>query len=293
MPTGAVKKRNPIRRIMRWKPLRIFFRALGDFRRNHLDARSAQFAYYSMLATAPLLILTIAVVSHLPLDGVLDGLKKETGQALPNNAYKVIETQISDIQAHSTMSLVVLALIVLCFSGSNLFIALVRGLNTAFGVKESRRRLHIHSLALLATLLAFVSMLTTLSLLVIGPTLTQWLADTTHLSALLKPIGWGARWSVVVTTILFSLSFVYWLAPNARLTWSPLSSGNLFATAGLIATSLGFRFYTATIARYNEIYSALGGVIVLMIWFYLSGAVVLMGGQINGVIYRAKIGRRK
>ena len=77
--------------------------------------------------------------------------------------------------------------------------------------------------------------------------------------------------------------------PSVKLPWYPLSPGSLFATVAWVIVTQGFRAYVENLGQYNETYGALGGVVVLMIWFYLTGSLLLLGGQINSVIHRAAV----
>ena len=90
---------------------------LRGFRRNHLDARSAQLAYYSLLGIAPLLILLIAAFARLPVQGSLDRLLSPEGGALPPEALDVLVDQIHDIEAHSTPRLALIGLLTLAYAG--------------------------------------------------------------------------------------------------------------------------------------------------------------------------------
>jgi membrane protein len=272
-------------------PWEVLVRSLAGFRRNHLDARAAQFAYYSMLAVAPLLILLIAAIAHLPLEGVLDSFLDGVGRTMPEQARDVIARQIDDIQVRSSVSLVSLALVVLAFAGSNLFLTMARGLNTAYGITERRRLWRVRALALAVTIAMFVMALTVVTMLVVGPMVSQTLVDQTDLPIPSYIVYRSVRWIVVSLGLLLSVSAVYALAPSARLKWRPFSPGSVVATSGWVVTSLGCRFYVAHLARHDQIYGTLGGVIVLMIWLYLTGSVLLLGGLIDSVIHRAEVKR--
>jgi membrane protein len=87
--------------------------------------------------------------------------------------------------------------------------------------------------------------------------------------------------------MLLATSVIYWLIPGTKVRWHAVSPGSLFATTGWVGVTQGFRIYVENFARYNETYGALGGVVVLLVWLYLTGSLLLAGGQINAVIHRA------
>ena len=93
--------------------------------------------------------------------------------------------------------------------------------------------------------------------------------------------------NVAVGFLLIFTSTIYYLVPAHGLPWHWFSPGTIFAVLGWIVASQGFRFYVGHYARYNQIYGALGGVIAMLLWLYLTGAILLIGAQINGIIYEA------
>jgi len=268
------------------------FRIYRGFWAEHLDARSAQFAYYAMLMVAPLLILIIGALAQIPSENVLDTFQASADRTLPHSAYEVIRNQINDIRDHSSVGLMVLATVVLGFAGSEFFLTISRGLNASYGVSEERSVIKLYGMALLLCLGAFVTLLTALVLLVLGPTLGGWLEEKGHHLANVV-FDRTLRMTVITGVILFSTSIIYWITPNLRQRWKLFTPGNVFTTVGWVAISLGFRFYVENFARYNETYGAIGGVIVLMVWLYFVGMTFMMGGLINGTIYRSELARRE
>jgi membrane protein len=268
-----------------WSLLR---QAWRSYRENHFDARSAQFAYYSLLALCPFLILLLAVLARLPLSGVLENSLDAAGHALPEKMATLLARQVAEIQAHSTVGLIAGSLFLLTLAGSQVFLTITDGLNAAYGVRETRRFWQVYGMAFLLTLAASLLFLVALVLMVVGPLLSSWI------TARKFDIGWsmvflqrGVRWIVVCAALWIYTSTVYWIGPGVKLRWYWLSPGSVFATAGWVAATQGFRLYVENLGRYNETYGTLGGVIVLIVWLDLTGAVLFFGGQINGVIHRA------
>ncbi|MBI3861362.1 MAG: YihY/virulence factor BrkB family protein [Planctomycetia bacterium] len=271
-------------------PWQLIVRSVRGYRENHFDARSAQFAYYSMLSLFPLLILLIAALAQLPLKGVLDNALDAAGEALPEEMDKLLTGQIHDIQARSTFSLLTASLGVLAIAGSQVFLTITEGLNRAYGVVETRKIWRVYGLAFLLTVAASLLLLVAVVLMIVGPMLSAWLAtmkfSIPYLSTILQS---GVRWGVVCACLWIYTATIYCLVPNVKLPWYWFSPGSAFAVVGWVLASQGFRLYVENLASYNTTYGALGGVIVLIVWLNLTGAVLLMGGQINGVIHRAEV----
>ncbi|HTI52330.1 MAG TPA: YihY/virulence factor BrkB family protein [Planctomycetaceae bacterium] len=268
-----------------WDLLRKTWRS---YRENHFDARSAQFAYYSLLALFPFLILLLAILARLPLRGVLESSLDAANHGLPDTVAELLDRQVADIQAHSTVSLIAGSLFLLTLAGSQVFLTIKDGLNTAYGVRETRRFWQVYGLAFLLTVAASLLFLVALVLMVVGPLLSEWIAarefDIGWLTLLLQR---GVRWVVVCAALWIYTSTIYWLGPSVKLRWCWLSPGSVVATVGWVAVTQGFRLYVENLGRYNETYGTLGGVIVLIVWLDLTGAVLFLGGQTNAVIHRA------
>jgi membrane protein len=268
----------------------LIWRSIKGYRANHFDARSAQFAYYSMLALFPLLILLIAALARLPFSGVLDNALDAMHNALPPDTYQLLEHQIRDIQEHSTVRIITASLGVFTIAGSQIFLTITEGLNRAYGAVETRRSWHVYGMAFVLTIAVSLLILFALILMIVGPMLSSWTSSKNipipYLQSILRS---GVRWGVVCGCLWFATTTVYSVTPSVKLPWYWFSPGSVFAVVGWVIATQGFRLYVEDFATYNTTYGALGGVIVLMVWLNLTGAVLLMGGQINGVIHQAEI----
>jgi membrane protein len=91
----------------------------------------------------------------------------------------------------------------------------------------------------------------------------------------------GGKWIISIALLFFAISFLYYLAPAKRQRFRFISAGSTLATALVIVTSLGFSWYVSNFANYNKIYGSLGTLIVLLLWFYFSSLVLLIGYELN------------
>ena len=271
----------------------LIFRSVKAYRNNHFDARSAQFAYYSLLSLFPLLILIIAALAQLPLTGILDNALDAADRAIPKETYEMLVHQIGEIQDRSTVGLISASCGVLVFAGSQVFLTMTEGLNKAYGVVDTRKIWQVWGMALLLTIAASLLLLVALVLMIGGPMLSaalnRWQVSIPYLQAILQS---SVRWGVVCVCLWLSTVTVYSVVPNVKLPWYWFSPGSAFAVSGWVVCSQGFRIYVENYSSYNTTYGALGGVIVLIVLLNLTGAILLMGGQINGVIHRAEMEAR-
>ena len=258
------------------------------YSKDRLDGASAQSAHYGLLVLAPLLVLLVALAARLPLSGMLENLLANTDDALPASAYQVISDQVQDIQRNTKPHLLLLAAGVFCYAGMRLFNTMVRGLNVAFEVQENRGWLHTYGLALLMALGAFGLLIAAEILLLAGPYVQNWLVRPGTPTWVTFLLSAGTRWSIICLAILLSTSLIYWLAPNVPWGWSLVTPGSVVALLGWLAVSFGFQLYVDNLARYNETYGALAGVIVLLLWLHLIGMILFLGALVDREVRRQR-----
>jgi membrane protein len=259
-------------------------RSAKSFRKHQLDARSAQFAYYCLLALAPLLIVLIALIVQFPIAGLMGAFLDAVDEGLPKSAVRLIASQVTEIQQQSSIGLIAAGLVLFALAGSRVFLTLGRGIDRIWGEENRRRYLRARGLALLLAFGVLLLLLLAMIVLVVGPLVTKFVFTQLHISGLQVILTDVLRWVVACLFMLTATSVIYWTVPTRKLPWALITPGTLFATAAWVAATQGFRLYIENVARINETYGALGGVVVLMIWLYLTGAILLMGAQIDYVI---------
>jgi len=120
-----------------------------------------------------------------------------------------------------------------------------------------------------------------------GPTLATRLADLWHLGPSFEWTWKILQWPVVFALACTGIAMIYYFAPDAEQDWVWLTPGSILSTVLWLLTSLAFKYYVVNISSYAATYGALGGVMVLMLWFYLSGAAILFGAEMNAEIEHA------
>ncbi|QDT96946.1 YihY/virulence factor BrkB family protein [Gimesia aquarii] len=268
-------------------PWNLIRQAVRGYNKHRLSAQSAQFAYYAMFTLVPLLIVIIACTAQLPIRGVIVSMENAINQGLPTTVSQMLFAQIEDIQKNSTYSLIMAGLALLSLGGTRLFFTMGTGLDAIFEVDQRRTFWKAGGLSLLLTFGVLLLFLISVILLVLGPELAQIVLKYFYTPWLHLLLSAGVRWSIACGFMLISTSVIYWVVPSVKLPWKIITPGSLFVVISWVVMLQGFRMYVENFAHYNETYGTLGGFIVLLAWLYLTGAILMMGGEINGVIYRS------
>jgi membrane protein len=160
--------------------------------------------------------------------------------------------------------------------------AIITTLNAAYDLQDRRPWWKSRLLAIGLTLALAVFMVIAQGLILLGP----WVADliTAQTGVPVSPVWTVLRWVLAGLLIITALDLIYHFAPDAESEFTWITPGSLTAAGLWIAASLGFRFYVVQFSDYAATYGTLGGIIVLMLWFYLSGLAILIGAEVNAEI---------
>jgi len=248
---------------------------------------AAQLAYYFFLALFPALLFLVAIVSFVPITGLLDAITQDLARIAPGEVLVIVQDQILKIAHEKNGGLLTLGMLGTIWSTSSGLDAIIDTLNQAYDIQEGRSWWRVKLLALGLTCALAVFVVASFGLVLIGPTLAEKIAQWAHLG---PAFAWGwaiLQWPVIFALVALGIAIIYYYAPDAVQEWVWITPGSLLATALWMLVSLAFKFYVSHFATYNATYGAIGGVIVLMLWFYLSAFAVLVGAELNSEIEHA------
>jgi membrane protein len=244
--------------------------------------RAAQLAYYFFLALFPFLI---CVVASLSVFGAADRgralLFHFLASALPPSAFDLINNTLNEIIHSSGPLKMSLGIVASLWSASMGMSAIMDTLNAAYNVKETRSLLKQYAIATGLTVGIALLMVISVAIMVFGQVLLKALAP-----GIILAIAWKiAEWPLVLSLTLLAFAIIYYFAPALTLRrWHWITPGAIFGVLLWLAASFGLRMYLHFFNTYNAAYGSLGAVIVLLLWFYLSGIAVLSGAVVNGVL---------
>jgi membrane protein len=238
-----------------------------------------------MLSLAPMLglILAVGLSTH---SRVASNVLDLSARFLPADADSVVRDQVQKIQSEAHVGVLSLSAVILLWSASSFFVAVMDTTNAAYGVQDSRPWWKRRALALILRL-AEVSLLVVASILALA-----WPALTDRLK--LGEFGWltsagavAAQWFVVVMSLLTAFALAYYFGPDVKHRWEWFTPGAALGVVVLVGASLGFQFYLRFGSSYSETYGALAGVVLMMLWLYLAALALMVGAEVNSVIEHA------
>jgi membrane protein len=274
-----------------WKELTL--RVWRETQKDQILGRAAQLAYYLILALFPALLFLTALVGLLPLEEVMPELFRHLADVMPADALSVVQRYLQQVVEGSGTGILSLGVLGALWASSSGITSIMDTLNAVYNVDDTRPfwKSRLIAIAMTVGLAGFIIASTILVLY--GEAIGRWVADFVGLGWLFV-LGWViVQWPLVIGLMLFAVGTVYYVAPCVKQDWRWVIPGSVFAVVTWLAVSLGFKFYVENFGNYNAAYGSIGGMIVLLLWFYLSGVALLVGGEINAEIAKEATKRAK
>lgn len=250
---------------------------------------AAQLSYYFMLSLFPMLIFLLSIVPMLGADphDISDMIIEYVPQEYSEQVQGVIE-EIFNASSGGTLSI---GLIVALWSASNGMTAIMNAFNVAYDVEDKRNFV----VSKLSSVLFTLAMVIVLPIALILPTFGGVIGDF-----IFGPLGLGdeVKWlfnlvRVILPFLIVFVSFIvlYTLAPNVKIKIMSVLPGTAFSTVLFLVGAFLFSFYISNFANYNKTYGSLAGIIILMLWLYITGFILIIGAEINAILHQRKIVR--
>ena len=259
-------------------------RVHARLRQHDVFDRAASLSYYFLFALFPTLLFLTALLGLLPIPKLMDRLLDYITRMLPGDAASLLTRTLAEVVKGARGSLVSIGALAALWGAASGMVSIRTALNVACGARDRRAwwRQRVDAIALtvwfsLFTLLALV-------LLVFGERVGDAVADALGVGTVFTHAWNLARWPVILVLVLFGITLVYHFAPAVRPRWHWVTPGSAFALIGWLVASYGLRLYVGYFGNYNATYGSIGGVILLMLWFYLSSLTLLIGAEIDALV---------
>ena len=258
-----------------------------EITKDELLDRAAALSYYFVFALFPTLLFLTTLVGLFPERDLMERLMTTAEDVLPPDAASMLRRTLGEVQRGAGSGLLSVGAVVALWGASRGMVSIITALNVVYGVTNPRPWWRRQAVAVALTVMFSVLALGAMLSVVFGERIGRAAAAWAGLGDAFTTV-WGLlQWPLGLLLVLTGIDLVYHLAPAVRQRWHWLTPGSAFAGLAWAAVSLGFRVYVSQFANYNATYGSIGGVILLLVWLYLTGMALLVGGVINSVIARA------
>lgn len=245
---------------------------------------AAALAFYLTLAIFPAFIVIMTVIPYLPIEDVDLAIMEMLHEAMPGEAAELLQGTVAEVTQQQRGGLLSVGILFTLWTVSTGMYAIMQQLNITYDVKEGRNFVKARAVAVVLSVAFVALVIGAFSLIVLGGTAENWVAGMVGDNAAVVIAFRVFRWLMIVLALLLGFALVYRYAPNVDQKFSFITPGAILGVVLLVAASLGFSVYIANFGDYNATYGSIGAVIILMLWLYIAGLVILLGSEINALI---------
>jgi membrane protein len=265
-------------------------RVWGGINQNDLINRGYELAYNFLLAVFPLLLFLVAILGWFASESsrLRTDLFYYFEQALPPAAYQLVVNTLNEITRNAGGGKVTFGLLLALVTGSGGMTQLMSTLNAAYEVREGRSWIRVHLISLGLTIAMSMLIIAALLLIFAGGWFVGLIGQTLGLNAALLIAGRVLQWSLALGFVVLAFALIYYFAPDVEEQhWYWITPGSVVGVVLWTVASAALRGYLHFFNSYSKTYGSLGAVMILMLWFYITGLAFLIGGQINSTIEHA------
>ncbi|MGV9499300.1 YihY/virulence factor BrkB family protein [Streptomyces sp. NPDC003642] len=264
--------------------------SVKEFKDDELTDRAAALTYYGVLSLFPgllVLVSLLGIAGESATDKVLDNLKQLT----PGSARDIITRAVEQLQGNAgTGSVVAVAGLVLAvWSASGYVAAFIRTANAVYDMPEGRPVWKVLPVRVAVTVVLMVLAVVSALIVVFTGGVAQQAGQALGIGDTVLTVWSIAKWPVLVLLVTVMIAILYWACPNAKVKgfrW--VTPGSFLALVIWMAASAGFAFYVANFASYNKTYGTMAGVIVFLVWLWISNLAILLGLQFDAETVRQR-----
>lgn len=255
-----------------------------------LLTRAAALAYYFLFSLFPLLLFLLSMLGYFAERGteLRRDLFSYLARLVPRSAWDLVQKTLDEVTRNAGTGKISFGLLAALWVASSGIVAIGEALNAAYGVKESRPWWRIRLLAIGLTLAVAAIVIGALLLVIYSGQIGEYLAQRLSWGELFLLLWHLLQWPIVISCTLLSFALIYYFTPDLKeQKWYWITPGSVTAVILWLSVSFILRLYLRFFDRFSITYGSLGALIVLMLWFYLTGAAILIGGKVNAEIEHA------
>ena len=269
---------------LRGTPLhRVLVRTVSEFLDDEMSTYASALAYQMLFSLFPFLLFLIALIGFLHLPDFFSWLRLQSELVLPPQALEQVNPVIDQLQ-QSKGGLLSVGIVIALWTASAGVRLMMSAMNAAYDVPEGRPVWKRIPLSIFYTVGIAGMLLAAAALMVLGPQVMSWVASQVGMEEIIVTVWTVLRWPAIVLLMMVAVALIYYVMPDVKQEFRFITPGSVLAVVVWIIASLGFGYYVKTFADYNAMYGSIGAIIVLLLYFYISAAVLLLGAEMNAVI---------
>ena len=267
-------------------------RTIAEFKEDNLSDSAAALTYYSVLSIFPALIALVSIVGLVgDPKTVTNALTDVVSSIGPASAVDTFKGPIEETTSSrgSAGVLLIVGIATALWTASGYVGAFMRASNLIYEVEEGRSFVKLRPLQMLVTLVLVLLLALVLVALVLTGPVAEEVGSAVGLSSAAVTVWNIAKWPVLLAMVLFMIALLYYSSPNAKLPgFKWVTPGSLLAIVVWLIASAAFAFYVANFGSYNKTYGALGGVVVFLVWLWITNVAILLGAELNAERERSR-----
>jgi membrane protein len=254
-----------------------------------ITTRASAVAFDFFVALFPTIIFVFTLIPYIPVENFQEQLLDLVEGILPKTAFELIETTLIEVVTQKSWGLLSFGFIAAVVFAHNGMSSLIDAFNATYHTIEKRSFINQHLIALMLTFLLPLLLTISVVLVLFGQMTLDFLVEfevlklnfTYYMIVII-------RWFVIICLFFFSISLLYYMAPEKRTKFRFFSAGSIMATAVILSTSLIFSYYVNNFGQYNKLYGSIGSLLALMIWIFFNAIGLIIGFELNASIASAK-----
>jgi membrane protein len=257
----------------------------NDIYEERLFVFAAGLSYYFVLSLFPLLVSMAALLGYVPIPHMFEGLLTLMAKLVPGDGMSMVRNIVSDVMSHKHKHFLTFGLLFTIWTASSGFAATIDGLNVVYRVRETRPVWKTRPIALGLTLLAGSLLLLAVGLMVEGTYLGIWFTARFELNPGILAVWRYLQWGIAMIFAVLALELLYHFGPDVKQRFRDSLTGAIMAVIIWIGLSYLLGSYFRHFDSFDKTYGPLGAAIGLYVWFYLSGFAILVGGELNFLLW--------
>jgi membrane protein len=275
-------------------PKRSWFRVIKgagkEFSDDNLSDTAAALTYYAIQSIFPAALVLVSLLGFLS-ENTVNQLVNNLGEVIPGSARGTIQQTIQTLTESSRSAAglaFIFGLVLAIWSASGYVAAFMRASNVVYDIPEGRPIWKTLPTRVITTVVGLVMIIMAAIIVVFTGPVAQQAGEVLGLGSAAVTVWSIVKWPVLLVIMMLMVAILYWAAPNAKQGFKWVSPGGVFGIViWLIASGL-FAFYVANFGNYNKTYGTFAGIIIFLIWIWISNIAILLGAEINAELARAR-----